>query len=295
MTSSRPGRSGDTPRVPPIPVHLADNDTVAGLVVPFIAARHADGSPVFGALDPVRRSRCLLAGLCQICGDRLGERVVVLARPRDIAAGYAPEPALHPECVAYSRRACPMLAQRMSHYHRSPVTARRCGASGCWCMTTGKNAGSPRAGHASETWKAIWLDAAHYQAHRDEHGAAIGVHLDGVPIRRTRTMTATPMTSASFEGHALLLLTLEMAVPLTIAEVADWTFEQRQAAAREASAMVAHHGDHLLYGGRHTAETFNALARGLAVGAYQPGGVTFAGAHWCVHPHPGCPNGREAG
>jgi hypothetical protein len=39
-------------------------------------------------------------------------------------------------------------------------------------------------------------------------------------------------------------------------------------------------------------EVFNFLARGLAVAACQPGGVTFADLHWCVWPHPYCPRVR---
>lgn len=42
------------------------------------------------------------------------------------------------------------------------------------------------------------------------------------------------------------------------------------------------------------AELFNAVARGVAVGALQPGGVTLLGRHWCTIPHKGCPNGRES-
>jgi hypothetical protein len=297
MTTSRPKRSGDSPGAPPIPVHLAGQRTVAGLVVPFITARHADGSPVFGGLDDARREQCLLRRLCQICGTGLGERIVILARPQDIAAGYAPEPALHPECATYSTRACPMLSHRKDHYRRQPLNVRRCGVSGCWCQaaTRGGSTDNPRAGHPSETWKAIWIAAPHYQVHRDERGRAVGVQLEGVPVLRTRTVVSASWSPpASHESHPVLLLTLQLAVPLTIAEVADWSFEQREEAAREGAAAVAQHGDDLLYGGRHCAATFNQLALGLAVGAYQPGGVTFANAHWCVHPHPECPNGNEA-
>jgi hypothetical protein len=39
-------------------------------------------------------------------------------------------------------------------------------------------------------------------------------------------------------------------------------------------------------------EVFNFLARGLALLACQPGGVTWAGLHWCAWPHPRCPNPR---
>lgn len=39
-------------------------------------------------------------------------------------------------------------------------------------------------------------------------------------------------------------------------------------------------------------EVFNFLARGLAIAACQPGGVTWAGMHWCAWPHPRCPDQR---
>lgn len=42
------------------------------------------------------------------------------------------------------------------------------------------------------------------------------------------------------------------------------------------------------------ADTFNALARGLALLAHCPGGVSFAGPHWCTESHPQCPNIRTA-
>lgn len=41
-------------------------------------------------------------------------------------------------------------------------------------------------------------------------------------------------------------------------------------------------------------EVFNWLARGLAVLACQPGGVTFAGMHWCAaHPREPWPDGER--
>jgi hypothetical protein len=36
-------------------------------------------------------------------------------------------------------------------------------------------------------------------------------------------------------------------------------------------------------------EVFNELVTGLACAALLPGGVSFAGLHWCTAPHPGCP------
>jgi|SRR5450755_600566 hypothetical protein len=150
--------------------------------------------------------------------------------------------------------------------------------------------------------------------------------------------------------NAALTVTLELAVPLRIAEVIDLPFAERRRIAEEAGTVVAAQGDTLQYGSsdkfgagakerrRHEAhgnaraaecedchrtqnqprccmrrfsgkcrvcltgqpsysagEVFNFLARGLAVAACQPGGVTFAGLHWCAYPHPCCPDRFRSG
>jgi hypothetical protein len=92
---------------------------------------------------------------------------------------------------------------------------------------------------------------------------------------------------------AALVIGLEAAVPLHILDAQHRTDEQRVAAANDLGTVIGSHGDDLIYGGRHCAATFNALARGLALLAYQPGGVDFAGHHWCTTPHEGCPNRRR--
>lgn len=92
----------------------------------------------------------------------------------------------------------------------------------------------------------------------------------------------------------ILKLTLQLAVPLQIDALKSLTDDQRQRAAEEAAEIIATHGDDLQFGGRHCAEAFNALARGLALGAAAPGGITFAGLHWCTTPHPECPHATPA-
>jgi len=87
----------------------------------------------------------------------------------------------------------------------------------------------------------------------------------------------------------VLAIGLQVAVPLHILEQRTWPAERRQAAAAEAASFVGSHGDDLQFGGRLCAATFNALAAGLALLATAPGGVTFAGEHWCTAPHAGCP------
>lgn len=95
--------------------------------------------------------------------------------------------------------------------------------------------------------------------------------------------------------NSVLLIALQAAVPLHIVFMRDWTARERLDRARWAADEVAAHGDVLLFGGERgaAAGAFNALAKGLAVGAYQPGGIDFAGLHWCVDTHELC-SCREA-
>lgn len=86
-----------------------------------------------------------------------------------------------------------------------------------------------------------------------------------------------------------LAITLLAAVPLHILQLRGYDAQQRIAIAHQCADIVAAHGDDLQYGGTHCRTAFNALARGLAVAAYQPGGVTFADLHWCTAAHLGCP------
>lgn len=72
-----------------------------------------------------------------------------------------------------------------------------------------------------------------------------------------------------------LVIALEAAVPLHIIDLRDRTPEQRVAIAQRSANEVGSKGDILQYGG-------GRRGRGLAAGAYAPGGITFAGQHWCV-------------
>lgn len=93
--------------------------------------------------------------------------------------------------------------------------------------------------------------------------------------------------------HPALAITLGAAVPLWIhklAQLDEHTRDQRRMQwASESATIVGSQGDALQYGGKRgqAAAAFNGLARGLAALAYAPGGVTFAGEHWCVD-HAAC-------
>lgn len=81
---------------------------------------------------------------------------------------------------------------------------------------------------------------------------------------------------------ATLEATLSLAVPLWIHRVREWSVEHRLERARACAQIVAEKGDVLQYGGKkgEAADAFNRLAEGLAIAAFQPGGVKFRGMHW---------------
>lgn len=79
-----------------------------------------------------------------------------------------------------------------------------------------------------------------------------------------------------------LLPTLQLAVPLQIEVVRDWTPEARAAFCHEHAQLVAERSDTLMFGGKRgeAASLFNTLARALACMAFNPGGVAFMGVRW---------------
>lgn len=87
-------------------------------------------------------------------------------------------------------------------------------------------------------------------------------------------------------GPPSLLLVLEVAVPMWIDRIRDWSVDERTRRAGELVDAIASHGDDLF--GRpkgkrgQSAEAFNRTAEALAIGSYQPGGVSFGGLHWQV-------------
>jgi hypothetical protein len=93
---------------------------------------------------------------------------------------------------------------------------------------------------------------------------------------------------------------LEGLVPLYLIRFEAQPLELARAFAESDSAadILAESGDRLTAPGNFTGaeerdrrgEALSATARALALGALQPGGVTWSGRHWCTQPHPDCPN-----
>ncbi|TLQ39278.1 cell envelope biogenesis protein OmpA [Streptomyces marianii] len=185
----------------PVPVRLLHRPRVGGLVVPFISYAHG-GHALFGSVNPLRRAEALLCRLCQICGHRLEERFCLAVRPMDVRAGAAPEPGLHPECLAYSTAACPMLNGAVSEYRSTSATTshpagRPCGDPSCPCPRIASDAQHEiRSGRPADDWDSWMIRGSHYRLKRDPDrphllGGLLGVDLD-VPVLRVRPLRRTP-------------------------------------------------------------------------------------------------------
>jgi hypothetical protein len=105
------------------------------------------------------------------------------------------------------------------------------------------------------------------------------------------------------QSQMMLVEALRVAVPLWMAHWWRWPPAIREARGRHCGQLVGTHGDQIQWhsksrkarvmqeatdeqpavvnaGSPGTAGTFNRLAEGLAIAAYQPGGVTAFGMHW---------------
>lgn len=94
------------------------------------------------------------------------------------------------------------------------------------------------------------------------------------------------MTGPAAAHRGMVLAeSLQFAVPWHVAEVRGRPAAWLTGEAKRMATVLATHGDDLQFGGKHTGDAFNALARGLACAALvADGGVTYAGLHWCRDP-----------
>ncbi|MFZ3491843.1 hypothetical protein ACODT5_01135 [Streptomyces sp. 5.8] len=193
---------------PAIPAMCAHRPTHGGRVVPYVSFEH-NGMPVFGGLDSSRRRRAFEEGLCQICGLPLERRFYVLVRPQDVSAGYAPEPGLHPPCLMYSEKACPMLSGATATYRPSGVISqhpagRPCDDPACSCPAiTPTEQDRTRAGLKADDWDAWMLSPAQYELRRDTQDKAVGLQLPSDP-KRIRRVRVSPERKRALDMLAAL-------------------------------------------------------------------------------------------
>jgi hypothetical protein len=160
----------------PIPARLAGRPIVGGLAVPYISIDFGDGTYALGETHNRKAVECILGFRCQACGQPLRHPVVVLATDEQVERKWTEEPGLHPECAAYSVKACPMLAGRMDSYRKAPARApgKPCDKPGCDCGGWVPTSEHERVGgRPARPWFAVWLPT--YQFATDDHGQVRGV------------------------------------------------------------------------------------------------------------------------
>lgn len=91
----------------------------------------------------------------------------------------------------------------------------------------------------------------------------------------------------------LLRLAVDGLMPFAAAEIARWTDDEKKAFAPIAADLISTGADELRNTDRRRRDAprgqiLAAITRGIALGAEAPGGVDWAGGHWCVAPHQGC-------
>lgn len=186
----------------PIPIRLAGRPTSGGLVVPYISVEHRDGRATFGAVHASRVDACLRGRGCQTCGQPLEAKVVVFARPRDLARAYVVEPAMHPECAAYSAKVCPMVNGSLARYRSTPrhLAGQPCDLAGCecagWVSADDQNA---RSAAEAEPWFAVWLRLRDYRPVKDREGVLLGIALSGF-----QPLTVRPLNDQARDQEQLL-------------------------------------------------------------------------------------------
>ena len=83
-----------------------------GYPIPYNVLRADDGTPFFTVNDSRTHLRCLVRGLCPICGEKLGKWKWFVGGPRsafDPHGWYFDLPGHH-ECERYALSVCPYLA-----------------------------------------------------------------------------------------------------------------------------------------------------------------------------------------
>ncbi|MEU9793803.1 hypothetical protein AB0E27_24780 [Streptomyces sparsogenes] len=111
------------------------------------------------------------------------------------------------------------------------------------------------------------------------------------------------MTALRTEAPPSLLLVLDGLVHLHLARFAAHPTERARVLAEtdNLADRTTETGDRLAAPGnfrndsdQHArGQVLTAMATCLALGAEQPGGVSWSGAHWCTAPHPDCPKANR--
>jgi hypothetical protein len=152
---------------PPIPASCAHRPTTGGLVVPVVNLQLADGGADFRSRHQATLGTCWHRALCQVCGNPVGTRAILLGGPDNLRSGWFDEAPICPPCAHYAAKACPMLAGRQARFaDRDPVSGgprgKTCPDPGCDCGGFTSHGGGGQGGAPAHPWYAVFIDPAGY-------------------------------------------------------------------------------------------------------------------------------------
>jgi hypothetical protein len=159
------------PVVPAVPVSCVGRPTVGGgLVVPWVNTVLADGTVDFRSRQEPRYAESWQRGLCQVCGELIVERAVLLGSVDALARRHFGEPPCCVPCAVYVTEACPLVGGRMVRHPDRPRIShgprgKTCPVPGCDCggLVETTPGGPAMAGKAVRPWVAVFVRPTQWQ------------------------------------------------------------------------------------------------------------------------------------
>jgi hypothetical protein len=95
----------------PIPDLMKDRPLYHDLPIPYSTFVGPDGAPDFKVVDEKLRRKCMVEGLCALCGKPLTKNLIVfIGGPKCVESRTFFDPAVHKECALYAVKVCPYLS-----------------------------------------------------------------------------------------------------------------------------------------------------------------------------------------
>lgn len=151
---------------PPIPARYPQKNIRAGLAMPFVNVRLADGGVDLRSQHYARVKECWETSRCQLCAQQIAydDGAALVGSPVAIRELVFSEPPMHRECMVYATRACPVLSGRWANYPKGPSLAEKSRGQACyepncdcggWVPSPGDE-GPRHAGRANHPWWVVF-------------------------------------------------------------------------------------------------------------------------------------------
>jgi hypothetical protein len=182
---------------PPIPARFPASQIRAGLAMPYVNVRLADGGVDLRSQHTARVEECFRLGRCQVCGQDIDGRegAAFVGGPSSIRDLVFAEPPMHRECMVYATKACPVLAGRWARFPKGPRLAERARGRACYEPNCGcggwvpdpSDAGPQHAGEPNHPWWVVF--ASTWSLGITPDGALHGAVLDPREVSGARLVS----------------------------------------------------------------------------------------------------------